>query len=434
MLGKICQDSEVKLPNFGCKKLTRLQTQIKDVISISGKTYESNPVFKKISSAGCFDTPSCEIAALNIEGTTIHSFFRFPPRLVIDEDIKKIHDRKLIRKIDLLIIDEISMVRSEIIDAIDKFLRLNRDNEEFFGGVQLLLVGDLFQLPPVLNRKEWKALQMKGYESSYFFSAKVLNKCAMVSKELTKIFRQSDEYFINLLNQIRIAENIENSALKQINLRVIPPGNMENSIITLVSTNNTADFINNRELEKLKSPVKTFIGEVSGKFALKEEKLPSPINLALKIGAQVMFTKNDERKRWVNGTIGRVVDFEDNYIRVEISVNNLPQTYDVLHAKWESFKYEYDDEKDRIIPVSTGYYVQYPLMLAWAITIHKSQGKTLDKVRIDLGHGAFEYGQVYVALSRCRSLNDIYLSKPIRLQDIKCDPIIKRFYKALDAS
>lgn len=374
------------------------------------------------------------VAALHVSGATIHSFFRFPPRVVTDDDIKMVSDRKLYQKMRLLIIDEVSMVRAEIIDAIDQFLQHNREIKKPFGGVQLLMVGDLFQLPPVIKRLEYEALKLMGYESPYFFSAKILKRCAMVSKELTKMYRQSEEQFISILNRVRVAESIDD-VLPALNRRCLSTdANNDHAIITLACTNRVADGINDQELNKLSTPLRTFVGEVSGKFALEDEKLPSPLNLTLKIGAQVMFTKNDEKKRWVNGTLGRVVEFDVDAIRVETGEGRFKETFDVKPVKWESFKYEYDHGQDRIKPVSAGVYRQYPLMLAWAVTIHKSQGKTLEKVRVDLGEGAFDYGQVYVALSRCRSLEDIHLAKPIRNTDIKCDPAIKRFYSALGAS
>lgn len=370
------------------------------------------------------------VAALNVSGATIHSFFRFPPRVVSDDDVKIVRDRRLYRKLQLLIIDEISMVRVEILDAIDQFLQLNRETKEPFGGVQLLMVGDLFQLPPVVPRREYEALKLMGYESTYFFSAKVLKRCEMVTKELTKIYRQSEEPFISLLNRIRVAEALE-EIVQVLNARCMSSEATENVVITLACTNRVADAINDGELRKLSGSLKTFTGEASGKFALEDEKLPSPINLSLKVGAQVMFTKNDEKKRWVNGTLGRVVEFDEDSIRVEAGEGNLLETYDVKTVQWESYRYDYDGRQDKIIPTSSGTYRQYPLMLAWAVTIHKSQGKTLEKVRLDLGEGAFDYGQVYVALSRCRSLEDIHLVRPVRNTDIKCDPAIKRFYEAL---
>jgi len=371
------------------------------------------------------------VAALNIEGVTIHSFFMFPPRVVMDDDIKIVRDRKFYTKISLLIIDEVSMVRGDIIDAIDKFLRKNRGIQEPFGGVQVLLIGDLFQLPPVVNKRDYNALQILGYESPYFFSAKAFEHSQMVYQELTKIFRQSDASFIDLLNRVRNAEDLS-ATIKKLNERFENNYDTSHIIITLTATNKVADQINDDHLNKLPTIPITFTGEVSGKFSVEDEKLPSPINLTLKEGAQIMFTKNDGNKKWVNGTIGKIVGLNNNTIQVEIKNSFGTSVYDVQKAIWKSYKYEYDDVSDKIVPVETGRYIQFPLMLAWAVTIHKSQGKTLEKVLIDLGTGAFDYGQVYVALSRCRSLEDIHLNKPIKPNDIKCDPVIKRFYDALN--
>jgi len=249
--------------------------------------------------------------------------------------------------------------------------------------------------------------------------------------ELTKVYRQSEAAFIGLLNKVRIAEDID-GLLPIVNRRCLPVSQSDGLFITLTCTNKVADEINDQQLKKLQTPAQTFVGEVRGKFIIEHDKLPSPINLTLKAGAQVMFTKKDEKGcRWVNGTLGKVVEIANGIIRVEVDGAYAKATYDVSLAKWESYKYVYDEELDAIIAVTTGYYLQYPLMLAWAVTIHKSQGKTLEKVRIDLGHGAFDSGQVYVALSRCRTLDNVFLTKPIQKQDIKCAPIIKRFYAAL---
>ena len=371
------------------------------------------------------------VAALNVGGATIHSFFRFPPHILTSKDIKHVRDRKLYKKIRLLIIDEISMVRVDLIDAIDLFLRTVRENNHPFGGVQLLMIGDLFQLPPVVPTPERTALESMGYPSPYFFSAKAFKECAMMPSELTKVYRQNEESFIGILNKVRIAEAVD-EILPILNHRCLPPNPTEGLLLTLACTNKVADEINDQHLKKLATQAHTYTGDIVGKFTIEHDKLPSPINLTLKVGAQVMFTKNDEKGRWVNGTIGKVVELAANIIRVEIAGAYGPLTYDVQRTKWESYKYIYDEYLDGISSVSTGYYLQYPLMLAWAVTIHKSQGKTLDKVQIDLGQGAFDYGQVYVALSRCRKLENIYLTKPIRRQDVKCDPLIKRFYAALN--
>lgn len=368
------------------------------------------------------------VAALLVNGATIHSFFRFPPRLVTDDDIQLVRDRKLYRKLDLLIIDEISMVRVDLIDAIDKFLKLNRESEEPFGGVSVLMVGDLFQLPPVVTRQDVEGLMRMKYDSPYFFSAKAFKQCRLVAKELTRVFRQTDTEFINLLNGVRVSEKLDD-LLPLLNQRCVAGETNSNNVVTLSCHNYIADTINDRELDNLPGTERTYIGTVSGSFEVEKVRLPSPINLTLKPGAQVMFTKNGVH--WVNGTMGKVIELDEDVIRVEAGEGPYRMVHEVQRVNWETYKYTYDESADKINPVSSGRYRQFPLMLAWAITIHKSQGKTLDKVRIDLGTGAFEYGQVYVALSRCRSLKDIQLVRPIRNGDVKCDPTIKRFYEAL---
>lgn len=371
------------------------------------------------------------VAALNVKGATIHSFFRLPPRMIADEDIKEVRNRRVYEKIDILIIDEISMVRADLLDAVDRFLRLNGPvSDKPFGGIQVLFVGDLFQLSPVVKSKEEAILEARRYETPFFFSAKVLQGCRFAPVELSKIYRQTDTQFTEMLDRVRIAEELE-SVVPYINQNCCAQSKEHPSLITLTCTNAAADQINKSKLDELPGEMKTFPGEVSGKFAVQEEKLPSPLRLHLKPGAQVMFTKNDEQKRWVNGTIGRVAVLEEDVIQVELVSDHPGTVHDVRRVKWESFKYEYDHVKDKINPVTVGKYIQFPLMLAWAVTIHKSQGKTLERVNVDLGGGAFAPGQVYVALSRCRSLRDISLARPLGRTEVKCDQRIKRFYEAL---
>jgi energy-coupling factor transporter ATP-binding protein EcfA2 len=370
------------------------------------------------------------VAALNVGGVTIHSFFRFPPKILEDDDIKMVFDRKLYQKLDLLVIDEISMVRCDLMDSIDKFLRKNRSSDLPFGGVQLLLIGDLFQLPPVVSRSEDTVLKAKGYPNPYFFSSFSLQKCSMFPIELTSVYRQSDNAFVTLLNSVRVGENID-SVTQEINSRCHQSGNKP-ADITLCCTNKKADQINMRELQTISDKEHVFQGEIKGQFSLEEDNLPSPMNLKLKIGARVMFTKNDENRRWVNGSLGIVRHIDGESIGVELVTDHKGSIYDVKRVTWETFKYSYDAEKDQIVAHKVGAYTQYPLMLAWAVTIHKSQGKTLENVLIDLGSGAFASGQVYVALSRCRSIDGITLERPIRNTDVKCDPMIKRFYRAMD--
>lgn len=368
------------------------------------------------------------VAALNVKGATIHSFFHFPRRVVTDEDIKKVQDRQLYAKLDLLIVDEISMVRADLMDAMDKFLRLNgRCSDKPFGGTQLLLVGDLFQIPPVVNREEEALLLARPYTSEFFFSSHSLRSCQLTPIELTKVYRQSDTMFMNMLDKIRVVEDLE-SVIPSINAECCGRPESKDSII-LTCTNATADRINTAELHKLAGKSRTFTGEVYGKFVVKDAKLPSPLNLTIKPHAQVMFTQNDSQKRWVNGTLGRVTAIKEASIQVELLANGA--IHEVQRAQWESYNYEYDYTEDKIKTTVSGRYIQYPLMLAWAITIHKSQGKTLEKVCVDLGDGAFAFGQVYVAISRCRSLADLSLARPIYISEVKCDERIKRFYLAI---
>ena len=373
------------------------------------------------------------VAALNVEGATIHSFFRFPPHIVMSEDIVEVGNRRMYKKVDLLVIDEISMVRADLIDAMDLFLRKNgRDPHRPFGGVQLLLVGDLFQLPPVLTRREEDILSSMHYATPYFFSAHVLQDCPVAPVELSRIWRQTDEGFTSLLNAVREARDLPR-VLAVLNERVTPPGEdaRDAARVTLSATNAVADGINLGRLGEIPHPESVFEGEISGKFQLEETKLPSPLRLVLKPGAQVMFTKNDEARRWVNGSVGVVRSVDVPSIHVEMLTDTPGLVHEVTRAEWESYRYEYNAATNRIRPVVTGRFVQYPLMLAWAITIHKSQGKTLDAIRVDLGSGAFAPGQVYVALSRCRSLEHLELARPIRPADVRCDPRIVRFFTAL---
>jgi ATP-dependent DNA helicase PIF1 len=370
------------------------------------------------------------VAALNSGGVTIHSFFHLPPKIHEEEDIKRVYDRKLYQKLDLIIIDEISMVRCDLMDSIDRFLRKNRSSDISFGGVQLLLVGDLFQLPPVVTTQERKILKTKGYTSRYFFSSFSLQSSTLVPVELTAVYRQKSAYFVSLLNKIRIGENID-FPLFAINDSCFTNEKTPRDI-TLTCTNDAADKINIEELHSLPAKEYSFKGEIKGRFSIEEDSLPSPIDLRLKVGAHVMFTKNDEERRWVNGTLGIVRLIDGESISVELATDHAGCTYDVQQVVWAKYKYAYNAARDKIVAEKVGEYIQYPLMLAWAVTIHKSQGRTLENVLVDLGHGAFAPGQVYVALSRCRTMEGIRLSRPVRNTDVKYDPMIKRFYVAMD--
>ena len=319
------------------------------------------------------------VAALNAGGATIHSFFRFPPRIQDPEHLRIPEDRRLYQRLDLIIVDEASMLRADVLDSIDAFLRACNDSYEPFGGVRLLLIGDMFQLPPVVSGPERQVLAERGYETPYFFSAECLRDVDIAHVELDEIFRQTDAEFVSLLNRVRVARDAV-TVTNSLNARCGQQG--DDHDITLTCTNAAADQINTRALAGLDGEEHLFLGEAVGRFGLEGDRLPSPLELRLKAGARVMFTKNDEERRWVNGTLGTVTWVSGARIEVDIAGTGI---LEVPQATWQSFKYRYDGAADRIVADEAGSYTQYPLMLAWAVTIHKSQGKTLDRVLVDSG-------------------------------------------------
>lgn len=399
----------------------------------TGKTTLIKYLMKKFSGSVAVVAPT-GVAALQVGGVTIHSFFKLPPRIVFPEtDVKKLADRKLYSSIKLLVIDEISMVRVDMVDAIDQFLKLNGPVEgAAFGGVQVLFVGDLFQLPPVVTSEDMQVLRTQGYKSAYFFAAKALYEKQLIMVELQKVFRQKEASFSKLLSHLRLSDDLEN-VLDELNnncYNKAQPLNLD--AITLTTTNKKADLINATELGSLSGPLFTFNGTLEGKFNIDERNLPSSMNLALKVGSRVMFTANSPPpRRWVNGTIGTVKEIVYGSVRVEIKNEQGIIVVDVPQFEWKSYAYELNKVTQKIEPVVIGSYKQLPLMLAWAVTIHKSQGKTISKINVDLSHGAFASGQTYVALSRCPTLDGISLTRPIRLSDVHCDPEIIRFYEAV---
>ncbi len=369
------------------------------------------------------------VAALNAGGVTIHSFFRFPPRVVNPEDVERMMDSRLYKALKVLVIDEVSMVRADVLDAIDRFLRLNgRAPDLPFGGIQVVLVGDLAQLPPVVSTEEESALFSRRYRSPFFFSAESLSGSIMAPIELSRVFRQTDQDFIDLLSQVRLGDANEH-VLHVLNSRVGQPLPSPAPVI-LTPTNAAADRINLEGLRTLPGEEHLFIGAIEGCFRLEDKKLPAPLHLKLKADARVMFTKNDGDKLWVNGTLGVVRDFSPGKISVEIDERGRG-VVDVCPVSWDQYRYRYDKEEERVNADVVGSYTQFPLQPAWGITVHKSQGKTLPAVHVDLGRGAFAPGQTYVALSRARSLNTIWLKRPIRREDVICDERIAAFYQGL---
>ena len=378
------------------------------------------------------------IAAINAGGSTLHSFFKLPfhPLLPDDPNLSlqkgRIHDffkytkphRKLLEEIELVIIDEISMVRADIIDAVDRILRVySRNLRDPFGGKQLLLVGDIFQLEPVVKGDEREIIN-RFYPTPYFFSARVFTQIDLVSIELQKVYRQSDPQFIGVLDRIR-----NNTAaapdLQLLNSRYgVVPKNDANMYITLATRRDTVDQINERKLSELPGDLATFWGLIDGDFP--ESSLPTSLELTLKPGAQIIFIKNDFEKRWVNGTIGTISGFDPVEETIYVITEDGKEC-DVKPELWRNIRYTYNEEKKEIEEEVLGTFKQFPLRLAWAITVHKSQGLTFSRVVIDFTGGVFAGGQTYVALSRCTSLDGITLRKPINRADIFVRPEITNF-------
>ncbi len=373
------------------------------------------------------------VAAINAKGMTIHSCFQLPfgpfvPGAKTDLSRQRKFSKKkinLIRSIDLLIIDEISMVRADLLDSIDDVLKRFRDRNKPFGGVQLLMIGDLHQLPPVVKPHDWDMLR-EHYDTPYFFGSKALQASNPISIELKHIYRQSDTIFIDLLNRVR-NNQLDQKVLDTLNSRYIPnfdPGEDE-GYITLSSHNATAQSINDEKLKTLKEKSHKFKATIDGDFA--EHAYPTELVLEFKMGAQIMFIKNDiaqEERRYYNGKIGKIVGFGEDEILVKCPGDENSIT--VVVADWENVKYSLDEKTKEVKEEVVGTFSQYPLKLAWAITIHKSQGLTFERAIIDAA-AAFAHGQVYVALSRCRSFEGIVLRSKIGYGGVKTDVAVKEY-------
>lgn len=357
------------------------------------------------------------LAAVNVGGQTIHSFFGFPPRLIGSDDIKRSRNGRVMRKLKLIIIDEVSMVRSDLMWAIDQSLRVNRGRpREAFGGVRLLLFGDLHQLPPVIQGDVAQHLESE-YGGPFFFQVSSLSEGAGVSLlELDRVFRQSDETFLHVLNRIRDGD-VSEEDLHVLNERTHPIRTLGEGdpYVILTPTNAAAQRINIAFLDALRTQERTYEAGITGEYTNAAH--PTDASLLLKEGAKVILLRNDPDKRWVNGTIARIARLEDKRVWIELD----GKTHEIEPVSWEARRYAYDQTSEKIVENVTGTFRQFPLRLAWALTIHKSQGLTLDKVYIDLGRGTFAHGQAYVALSRCRSLEGLALARPLRPGDIMFD-------------
>ncbi|PIP56471.1 helicase, partial [candidate division WWE3 bacterium CG22_combo_CG10-13_8_21_14_all_39_12] len=369
------------------------------------------------------------VAALNVEGQTIHSFFKLAPELQDLTSLKVDYKTKeILRHLDALVIDEISMVRADLMEAINIKLQIARDNNSPFGGLQVIMFGDLFQLPPVVSDGELHRYFDHNYEGIYFFNAPVYKEIDLKIFELNHIFRQKDQDFIRLLNAVRDG-NVNSDVLSHLNQRAeiaLP----ETGYLTLAGHNATVSRINHEKLAELDGEEKVYIAEISGD--LKESSFPTEKELRLKEGAQIMLLKNDRQKppRWVNGTVGVVTKLSDDIIRVNI--DGVEHT--ISKESWNSIRYYYDAEKRELEKEIVSSFTQFPIRLAWAITIHKSQGQTYESVAVDLTDGAFAHGQTYVALSRCTSLDGLYLTSPIQPEDVIVDQEIVSFMRKIEVN
>ncbi len=393
----------------------------------TGKTTAVHYLRAKLPNLNIVTLAPTGVAALNSGGQTIHSFFRFPPRLIQASDIHR-SKSKIYEKIQVLILDEVSMVRADVLDGIDLFMKNNGPHlGEPFGGVPVVFVGDLFQLPPVVRETE---IFSKLYPTPWFFSARALSGRAISKVELRKVHRQHDPVYVDLLDRARLGHDLDEVA-KAFNGRCLDEGDEPEEAVVLCATNFRADMINESRLRSISGHKRDYVGEATGDFKVqgeKDDRLPAPYKLELKIGAQVMFVRNDPNRRFVNGSLGEVMELLDDEVLVRMFDEGGPSELVIGRMDWPKIKYA-DDGHGKIVAKEVGKYSQIPLILAWALTIHKAQGKTLDRVMIDLGQGAFAPGQAYVALSRARTLQGLRLLRPLTPKDFIVDSEALRFHQ-----
>lgn len=370
------------------------------------------------------------VAAAAIQGDTIHSFFGLPPRLVDPAEKHPVSTRVrlVLENVKCLIVDEVSMVLPNMVDTMSNILRNARGNQQPFGGVPVIFVGDLLQLPPVVSSPEEAVYFSHRYQTRYFFSADIFREQPIIPVVLTKVRRQADEAFIDALNRIRLNEDCRDAValFNRSCFRDKPQGSPTGTY--LVPTNQSARSINMRELDMLSGQMRLYEASIGGNVGANKWKLPVPDRLELKVGAKVIFLKN-HKPEWINGDLGTVVGMEDDHIRVRKGATE--NVLVVGRETWQKYKYAYDYETRRVEAEVVGTFEQFPLALGWAITIHKSQGLTMDALTLNLGGGAFAEGQTYVALSRARTIEGITLTRPISMRDVKVDPVVVAFYREL---
>ncbi|HEV7488169.1 MAG TPA: DEAD/DEAH box helicase [Thermoanaerobaculia bacterium] len=363
------------------------------------------------------------VAALNAGGQTIHSFCRLPLRPVMPQDVREVDEKEVVEALELLIIDEISMVRADVLDGVDAFLRINRKSELPFGGVQVVLVGDLFQLPPVVTSRD-EELIGQLYATPHFFSARCLKGLKFFPIELEIVYRQRDATFASLLACIRDGEGAAD-AVRRLNESCVGR-ELTGQHLILVPTRKAAAEENEARLAALPGKPRMYQARCEGSFVKAgEDRLPAPQTLALKPAAQVMFVRNDAERRWVNGTVGVVKSLHDDKVVVRLDDGT---THDVETIEWQDVRYGVDEKTKEIVDEVAGTFVQFPIMPAWAVTIHKAQGLTLARVMVDLARGAFAEGQVYVALSRCQTIGGLSLRRAVRVQEVRCSEAARAFY------
>jgi ATP-dependent DNA helicase PIF1 len=379
---------------------------------------------------GCAVVAPTAIAAVNVQGDTIHSFFGLPPSHVDPSDSFHPKDkvRLVLENIKFLVVDEVSMVLPNIVDVMSNILKSVRRNDLPFGGVPTIFIGDLLQLPPVVSTQEEVVYFSHRYKTHHFFSADIFKDQKIIPVHLTKVRRQSDEEFINALNHIRMNNDYrEHVALFNRRCFRDKPADTEPGIY-LVPTNAAAKKINTQRLDRLPGDVRVYEAVITGRLPANKWKLNVPDSLELKVGAKVIFLKN-HKPQWINGDLGEVVGLEDEYIRVK--KNNSDNVLMVSKETWYKYKYTYDYLTKKIEREEVGSFRQLPVSLGWAITIHKSQGLTLEHLTLDLGSGAFCEGQTYVALSRAKTIDGITLAKPISMNDVKVDHLVLEFYRRI---